>query len=267
MATAPQSAAPVVPTAISKKKKIVQQGIFHAELNDFLERELFEDGYAGVEIRSMPTRTEIIIRATRTKEVLGEKGRRIRELTTLVQQRWGFKEGSVELFAERVMNRATCAVAQAESVRYKLMHGLPVRRACYGVLRFIMEQGAKGCEIVVSGKLRAQRAKVQKFNAGYRLKAGAIVDHYVDTAVRHVLMRQGVLGVRVSIMKPHDPTGRNGVAVLQPDVIKVYEPKEDGTGPIREEPETAEVDDRRAGRGRGRGRGGPGGRGRGRGRF
>ena len=29
-----------------------------------------------------------------------------------------------------------------------------------GVLRFVMENGAKGCEVRVSGKLRAQRAKV-----------------------------------------------------------------------------------------------------------
>jgi small subunit ribosomal protein S3e len=55
------------------------------------------------------------------------------------------------------------AVAQCESLRYKLLNGLAVRRACYGVLRFIMESGAKGCEVVVSGKLRAARAKSMKF--------------------------------------------------------------------------------------------------------
>jgi ribosomal protein S3 len=38
-----------------------------------------------------------------------------------------------------------------------------VCRACYGVLRFVMESGAKGCEVIVSGKLRAQRAKSMKF--------------------------------------------------------------------------------------------------------
>ena len=43
----------------------------------------------------------------------------------------------------RVGNRALCAAAQAESLRYKLLGGLPVRRACYGVLRFIMENNAK----------------------------------------------------------------------------------------------------------------------------
>lgn len=38
-------------------------------------------------------------------------------------------------------NRGLCAVAQAESMRYKLLGGLAVRRACYGVLRFVMESG------------------------------------------------------------------------------------------------------------------------------
>lgn len=52
-----------------------------------LTRELAEDGYAGVEVRVVPLRTEIIIRATRTQNVLGEKGQRIRELTTVIQKR------------------------------------------------------------------------------------------------------------------------------------------------------------------------------------
>jgi hypothetical protein len=130
----------------------------------------------------------------------GEKGRRIRELTSVVQKRFQFPEGTVELYAEKVNNRGLCAIAQAESLRYKLLGGLAVRRsalvpelvsfiswnqfvlwnllcrptcqlfkvarvrfrvcadvfylnsrifrACYGVLRFIMESGAKGCEVI-----------------------------------------------------------------------------------------------------------------------
>lgn len=112
-------------------------------------------------------RTEVIIRATRTQDVLGIKGRRIRELTAAVQKRFRFADGSVELYAEKVNSRGLCAVAQAESLRYKLLGGLAVRRACYGVLRYVMEAGAKGCEVVVSGKLRAQRAKAMKFSDGY----------------------------------------------------------------------------------------------------
>lgn len=67
--------------------QFVAAGVFKAELNEFLTRELAEDGYSGVEVRVTPSRTEIIIMATRTQNVLGEKGRRIRELTAVVQKR------------------------------------------------------------------------------------------------------------------------------------------------------------------------------------
>jgi small subunit ribosomal protein S3e len=75
----------------------VADGVFKAELNNFLSQELSEDGYSGVEVRVTPTRTEIIILATRTQNVLGEKGRRIRELTAVVQKRFSFPVGTVEV--------------------------------------------------------------------------------------------------------------------------------------------------------------------------
>ena len=46
-------------------------GVFFAELNEMLTRELAEDGYSGAEVRVTPLKTEIIIRATRTQSVLG----------------------------------------------------------------------------------------------------------------------------------------------------------------------------------------------------
>ena len=171
--------------------QFIADGVFYAELNELLTRELAEEGYSGVEVRVTPTRQEIIIRATRTQNVLGEKGKRIRELTAVVQKRFNFPEGSVELYAEKIANRGLSAIAQAESLRYNLLGGLAVRRACYGVLRFIMESGAKGCEVIVSGKLRAARAKSMKFVDGFMVHSGQPTKDYVDRAVRHVLLRQG----------------------------------------------------------------------------
>jgi len=220
-------------TNISKKRKFIADGVFYAELNELLTRELGEDGYSGVEVRVTPVRTEIIIRATRTQNVLGEKGRRIRELTSLVQKRFNFPPDNVELYAERVNNRALCAIAQAESLRFKLQGGLAVRKACYGVMRFIMENGARGCEVVVSGKLRAQRAKAMKFRDGYMVKSGNPTEHYIDKAVRHLKLKQGVLGVKVKIMLPHDPQGRDGgCRIPQPDVVVVHDPKDLAAQPI-----------------------------------
>merc|ERR1712045_53050 len=207
--------------AISKKRKFVLDGLFKAELNELLWRELAEDGYSGVEVRVTPNRTEIIILATRTQNVLGEKGRRIRELTAMVQKRFKFKDDSVELYAEKVANKGLCATAQCESLKYKLLGGLAVRRACYGVVRFIMESEAKGCEVIVSGKIRGQRAKAMKFVDGYMLKTGNPAQVYVDVAVRHVKLRQGLLGIKVRIMRPHDPEGKIGPKMVQPDMVTI----------------------------------------------
>ncbi|CAN6854464.1 unnamed protein product, partial [Brassica oleracea] len=58
---------------------------------------------------------------------IGEKGRRIRELTSLVEKRFMFSQDSVELYVENA-NRGLYAIAQAESLRYKLLGGLAVYR-------------------------------------------------------------------------------------------------------------------------------------------
>lgn len=252
---------------LSKKRKFVADGVFRAELDEFLVRELVrlslrrrrraclraatsekkmmtrkkmifffsfllthalsraqaEDGYAGVNVRLTPTRTEIVIRATRTKSVLGEKGQRIRELTGLVAKRWNFAPNTLELYAERVANRGLSAIAQAESLKYKLIGGLAVRRACYGVMRFVMEAGAKGVELRISGKLRGQRAKGQIFRDGYSIKSGQSSRDYVDRATRSCLLRQGIIGLKVMIMLPPDQ-GKPG-AFPMADVITILDPK------------------------------------------
>ncbi|KAH9653174.1 KH type-2 domain-containing protein [Citrus sinensis] len=205
----------------------------------------------------------------------GEKGRRIRELTSAVQKRFKFPENSVELYAEKVNNRGLCAIAQAESLRYKLLGGLAVRSslaiflltfshakltsgliakshivrergsycdcmACCGVLRFIiLESGAKGCEVIVSGKLRAQRATSMKFKDGYMISSGYPVKEYIDSAVRHVLLRQassifcgyGVLGIKVKIMLAWDAKGKQRPVTPLPDLVTIHTPKEEENVP------------------------------------
>jgi ribosomal protein S3 len=109
-------------------KTTVQSESYLCLSSSISTRELAEEGYAGCEVRTTHAKTEIIIRATHTQDVLGEKGRRIRELTALVAKRFKFPENSLELYAEKVKHRGLSAVAQAESLRYKLLGGLAIRR-------------------------------------------------------------------------------------------------------------------------------------------
>lgn len=100
-----------------------------------------------------------------------------------------------------------------------------LNRAAYGVLRFVMESGAKGCEVVISGKLRAARAKSMKFTDGFMIHSGNPTRDYIDVAIRHVMLRQGVLGVKVKIMLDWDPSGRVGPKKPLPDMVTILEPK------------------------------------------
>jgi small subunit ribosomal protein S3e len=136
-------------------------------------------------------------------------------------------QGQIELFAERVADRGLSAQAQADSLKYKLLGALPVRRACYGVIRTAMESGAKGVEVVVAGKLRGQRAKAMKFRDGYMVKTGNSAIVFQDYATRHVMMRQGIMGVRVKIMLPYDPQGIKGPKIRLSDVVEILQPKEE----------------------------------------
>ena len=92
-----------------------------------------------------------------------------------------------------------------------------------------MEASAKGVEVIVTGKLRGQRAKGMKFGDGYMIKTGHAGQVYTDTAVRHVMMRQGVIGIRVSIMLPQDPKGVIGPKIPLDDVVTILEPAPEPT--------------------------------------
>ncbi|RAM39443.1 hypothetical protein DOZ52_29235 [Enterobacter hormaechei] len=69
------------------------------------------------------------------------------------------------------------------------------------------------------------------------IHSGDPVNYYVDTAVRHVLLRQGVLGIKVKIMLPWDPSGKIGPKKPLPDHVSIVEPKEEvlPTTPVSEQ--------------------------------
>ncbi|KAL0845116.1 hypothetical protein Bca101_018362 [Brassica carinata] len=57
-------------------------------------------------------------------------------------------------------------------------------------MSFVVESGAKRCEVNVNGKLRAQAAKSIKFKDGYMVSSGQPTKEYINSAVKHVLLTQ-----------------------------------------------------------------------------
>lgn len=64
---------------------------------------------------------------------------------------------------------------------------------CWGLVEFCsiyIINSECGLQVIVSGKLRAARAKSMKFKDGYMISSGSPVNDYIDSAVRHVMLRQ-----------------------------------------------------------------------------
>ena len=115
---------------------------------------------------------------------------------------WISAKDAVELTIVKIVNKGLCASTQAELCKMKLLSQVPVRMAANAVIRGVINEGkARGCAVIISGKLQQQRAKSMKFKKGYMISSGQAKKDYLETAVRHVMLKQGVMGVKVKIMK------------------------------------------------------------------
>ena len=148
----------------------------------------------------------------------------------MIEKRYNFndEDNKVELSIKPLpYERSLCAAAQAEALKIKLLKGTPVRLAANNVLGQVMRRGgAKGCEVIISGKIRGQRAKSQKYKGGYLISTGQPKKEFIDEACRHVELRQGVLGIKVKIM-PDSEKAVGKYRKYMPDYVKIHEPKEE----------------------------------------
>merc|ERR1712048_96164 len=212
---------------INKKKKFVADGVFHAELHEFFGRFLADVGYGGMEVRSSEAKTDITIKIVQ-KDDSKEFSRKTNEISSLIQKRYGFEEGQVTIKWEVIKVKGQSAQAQAEMHKTKLLKGIAVRSAALSIINTVIRfGGAVGCEVIVSGKMRVQRAKVMKYKSGYLISTGQPKNEYIDTAIRHCFFKQGIIGVKVKIFLPYDPTGKKGIAKPLPDQVHIPAPKEE----------------------------------------
>ena len=212
---------------ISKKKKFIADGVFNAEIHELLGKFLNKAGYAGVTVKNAPNKILLTTRVVNKQEALGKNGVRGNELEALIEKRFGFKKGHIEVKFEVIKNKSLSAAVQIELLKAKLLQGAPTRSAAMFIIRNVMRvKEVKGVQIVVSGKLRAQRAKTVKYKQGYQISTGQPKNEFIDTAMRHVFFKMGILGIRISIQQPTDFTGKlGGIAKYLPDQVIITEPK------------------------------------------
>lgn len=199
---------------MSAVKYFIKQNSRKLAIDEFLASELNAAGYGGVEIRKMPMKTEVVIHASRPGVVIGRRGAKIRELTYILENEFGIENVQIEV--SEIENPWLDAAVMASRLARQLERGVRFRRMAYWILRRVMRAGAIGCEIIVKGKLSSRRARYQKFKQGTIAKTGEPADVFVDHANDQAVLKPGVIGITVRIMKPD---------AKLPGVIKIKPPR------------------------------------------
>ena len=135
--------------------------------------------------------------------IIGYKGSTIKKLSQVLEKWFGLENPQITVI--NVPNPDLNARVMAFRLALALERGYHFRRAAFIALRHIMAAGALGAEIVVSGKLTSERARFEKYRAGKVYKSGHHINYLVDRAIAHALLKPGIYGVKVTIVKPVKP--------------------------------------------------------------
>ena len=168
-------------------------------LKDYLRQKIKDAGFSGVDISKTPTGTRIALHVTRPGIVIGRKGSGIRELTDTLGSKFGLKNPQisvVEIPKPELSPNVMCTRLASHIER-----GTAFRRATMWTMQQIMDGGAMGVQITVSGKLRGDRSAFEKHSAGILPRAGHHADVIVAEDIAHVKTPMGLIGVRIRIAR------------------------------------------------------------------
>jgi len=185
---------------MSVVKHFIEDSIKKAEIDEFLRNEFERAGYGGVSITKTPLGTHLVVYTMRPGLVIGRGGETIRELAIVLEEK--FQLPSPQISVAEIEIPELNAHVVASRIASALKRGVHYRRAGFWGLNQIMEAGALGAEVIISGKLRTDRARYEKFRTGYLPKSGEPPRRYMRKAELHVQLKPGILGVKVRIIPP-----------------------------------------------------------------
>jgi small subunit ribosomal protein S3 len=155
-----------------------------------------------VGIEYTPIGEKIIVTTHKPGLVIGRKGERIAELTTVLKTKFKLANPHVEI--DEIKEPEFDAQIMADDIALSLERFGPLKFKviAYRTLERIMKSGALGVEIRLSGKLPSSRAKTWRFAQGYLKKTGESAN-VVDRAQARAETKPGTVGVKVAILSPH----------------------------------------------------------------
>lgn len=184
---------------MSSVKNVIQDSYKLMLLKDYLRDAIKEAGFSGVDIQKTPTGTRVGLHVTRPGIVIGRKGSGIRDLTKVLEKDFGLKNPQISVI--EILKPELEPSVMCNRIAQHISRGTAFRRAVMWTLQTIMDAGAMGVQITVSGKLRGERSAFEKHSKGILPRAGYQAGIVVAEDIAHVETKMGLLGIRIRIAR------------------------------------------------------------------
>ncbi len=222
----------------------VKENARRAEIDEYLAQELKRAGYSKVEMAKTPLGTRVVIYAAKPGLVIGRRGQSIRDLTKILEEKFSVENPQISVATVEIPELDPKVVAS--QIAMALQRGIHFRRAAYWALQRTIEAGALGVEICIRGKLTTDRARYEKYRAGYLPAVGEAISRILRTAVVDTQLKQGLFGISVKLMPPNVTLpDRPTIKEIEqtPTVPKPVIEEIVSVEPAAESPEVAEIAD------------------------
>ena len=185
---------------MTAERKVIQEQMRRVLLKDYLVKESARAGFGGLDITRTPMGTRVTLICERPGILIGHRGELIKRLTEDIHARFQLDNPQIEVQEERAPSLN--AQLMSEKLASTLERGWHFRRAGHSTVRRIMEAGARGCQVILSGKLTGERHRTERFKAGTIKYCGEAVHLWIDKGFYQARLKPGAIGVNVWIMRP-----------------------------------------------------------------
>ena len=214
------------------ERKFVAQKMKEHRIEEYIGNSLKNVGHSHTTMVKTPLGEKIVIYASRPGLIVGRKGQNIKELTSNLKKKFELENPQIEISEVENLNLDAGIVAEKITGALERFGAEKFKAIGHRTMGDIMNSGALGVEIIVSGKIPSSRAKSWRFYSGYLKKCGDIAITGVNKAQAQAKLKTGVIGVKVSIMPP---------STELPDKVKLIEEKEEKIEKVEEEKEIKET--------------------------
>jgi len=186
------------------------------QIQEFISANLKNVGHSHTRLQKTPLGEKIIVYTSRPGLVVGKRGENISRLTRVLKKKFKLENPQIEISEIENPNLDAEIVAERIAISLERFGSKRFKGILHKTMEDVLNNGALGVEIILSGKVPSSRAKSWRVFGGYMKKCGEIAVAQVKRAQVTALLKSGIIGIKVSIM-PSD--------VVLPDDIKLSDEK------------------------------------------